>query len=168
MGDIVKTIVFGLRGNNKLATKEITFILAIEVAEERGISPSLAREWAKNGEPQRPVTPDDRKRWSEIQSAARRLGISTNGIRTRLQLGWTWEEAINLPVSHKPMVDGIGSLTDRIKEAAKKLKMTPAAIRNRIRLHGWDVDKALTVPQYTTRRGQYHYRSRNRKSINQP
>lgn len=83
-----------------------------------------------------------------VVEVAQENNLRPQTIYARLRLGWNQDEAIKTPLLRDIDKSEAGdTLRQRIKDASIQLNMTESAIRNRIRVHGWTIEKALTTPR---------------------
>lgn len=83
-----------------------------------------------------------------IQQWSDETGMTHGCISQRIQAGWSTDRALTEPVhdTHTPRYITFNGVTKRLYEWAKELGMRTKTLRNRIDLHGWTVEEALTIP----------------------
>ena len=79
----------------------------------------------------------------------RKLGISPNRIRGRLNRGWTEEQALTVPknISLEQLAKSIEYKGEHFlfKDLAKKFNLNPGTLRARLN-RGWSLEDSLTKP----------------------
>ena len=80
-----------------------------------------------------------------LEDWGRKIGVSPSALFTRLENGWTIEEALSTPpLRPQTFVDFAGE-TLSLTEWAKRLGVGRRTLATRLRL-GWSVERALTMP----------------------
>lgn len=83
-----------------------------------------------------------------IADWAKITGISHTALKQRIAAGWTIEEALTTPQysTNKTRNLTYNGITKRMSEWADEYGINYSTLQNRINLHGWDIERALTTP----------------------
>lgn len=164
---------FMLRIHRGWSVKKAIETRIFKPTETKTTSPRVAKTWPYRGHD---VTINDL--WEMSKTG---LGLTRQAIRGRLNSGWTIDELLTIPLQQpkpgtiskhgKPITRGqlyeypVGSgHYYNMRQLAKLANITINSVKNRM-LQGWDIDRIVTTPSYTGKRGPethtYEYRGQS-------
>lgn len=110
-------------------------------------------EQARNTSRNRKVTADD-KEFKSVAEAAETYGVTQSLVHSRLERGWSEEDAFKTPVRPKREMTVDGVTFDTLTHAAEHYNIPREIVRGRLR-HGWTHEQALKTPiDKTKQRGK--------------
>ena len=95
--------------------------------------------------------------YKELYNFVKDKSISINNLRDRLSRGWDVERAISQPTNKKKQPKGVGERiyeyngvlynSYELSEISEVEGITPFDITDRIKHHGWSVERAISQPK---------------------
>jgi hypothetical protein len=120
------------------------------IAEKNGINRKMAyhRFYYQNWNKERAITEIHRlKKWSDLFNQYKEIAIvSEKTFKSRVLRGWHPQKAATTPHRNKQ------EITKEVIETAAKNGISESALRNRVSLYKWSVERAMTEPVHEKHR----------------